>query len=211
MGWFTPYLECKKPFSKAKTARKMPCFYRRFTLIGKNIPMAVRFFRVILFCIPLLLIASERPIVAESAKLEQISRFSGKPLPRFESLRYSAVHGRQGPTLDHPILWRYERKGMPMLVIRETHGWRRVRDIDGDEVWVQARMLSEARTAIFISASTLHRKPDANSSAQAKIVAGVVAELETCDGNWCRVKIQRKSGWVERQDLWGTETATGSV
>ena len=43
----------------------------------------------------------------QSAETVKISRFSGKALPRFESLRYSAVHGRQGPTLDHEILWRY--------------------------------------------------------------------------------------------------------
>ena len=58
----------------------------------------------------------------QDAQTLKISRFSGKPLPRFESLRYSAVHGRRGPHLDHPILWRYEREGLPMLVVRETHG-----------------------------------------------------------------------------------------
>ncbi|MEM9377179.1 MAG: SH3 domain-containing protein, partial [Pseudomonadota bacterium] len=62
----------------------------------------------------------------EPAETIKISRFSGKPLPRFESLRYSAVHGRQGPNLDHPIVWRYERAGLPVLVVRETHGWRRI-------------------------------------------------------------------------------------
>ena len=49
----------------------------------------------------------------QSADTVKISRFSGKPLPRFESLRYSAVHGRQGPNLDHQILWRYELKRGP--------------------------------------------------------------------------------------------------
>ncbi len=90
----------------------------------------------------------------QSAETVKVSRFSGKPLPRFESLRYSAVHGRRGPDLDHPIVWRYEREGLPMLIVRETHGWRRVRDPDGDEVWMQARMLSEAPTAMVVKTST---------------------------------------------------------
>ncbi|MEO0982249.1 MAG: hypothetical protein AAFX03_06315 [Pseudomonadota bacterium] len=38
--------------------------------------------------------------LAASAEPPQtkISVFSGKPVPRFESLRYSAVHGRAGPS-----------------------------------------------------------------------------------------------------------------
>ena len=35
-----------------------------------------------------------------------------------------------------------------MLVVLETHGLRRVRDSDGDEVWMQARKLSGDRTAL---------------------------------------------------------------
>lgn len=149
---------------------------------------------------------------AEShAKPLEISRFSGKPLPRFESLRYSAVHGRQGPHLDHEILWRYERTGLPMLVVRETHGWRRVRDPDGDEVWVQARMLSEDRTVVTIAEVTLQRKPDADARARAKLKANVVATLDTCDAGWCKISVEKKSGWVPQASLWGVETASGKV
>lgn len=145
------------------------------------------------------------------AKAIEISRFSGKPLPRFESLRYSAVHGRQGPHLDHEILWRYERTGLPMLVIRETHGWRRVRDPDGDEVWVQARMLSEARTVVTISEVTLQRKPDVAARARAKLKANVVATLDNCEAGWCKITVAKKSGWVPEATLWGVETASGKV
>ena len=145
------------------------------------------------------------------AKTLEVSRFSGKPLPRFESLRYSAVHGRQGPHLDHEILWRYERTGLPMLVVRETHGWRRVRDPDGDEVWVQARMLSEARTVVTIDEVKLFRKPNADARARAKLKAGVVATLGKCESGWCEITVEKKSGWVPESALWGVETASGKV
>ena len=167
--------------------------------------------RSMLFCAPLFLAILGDPLMAQNAEVQQISRFSGKPLPRFESLRYSAVHGRKGPTLDHPIVWRYERTGLPMLVIRETHGWRRVRDVDGDEVWMQARMLSETRTAILLTEAVLHRKPSATSAAKAKLMEGLVAQLRQCQQGWCQIEIEHKTGWVKRDALWGTETATGSV
>ena len=147
----------------------------------------------------------------QSAETVKISRFSGKALPRFESLRYSAVHGRQGPNLDHPILWRYEREGLPMLVVRETHGWRRVRDPDGDEVWMQARMLSGQRTALLTQDTELKRKPEDEARSKAKLKQGVIAELMSCSAGWCEIKIDRQSGWVPKQILWGTETATGKL
>lgn len=147
----------------------------------------------------------------QTAETNKVSRFSGKPLPRFESLRYSAVHGRQGPDLEHQILWRYEREGLPMLVVRETHGWRRVRDPDGDEVWVQARMLSENRTGLVMRDVKLKRRPEESARAKAHVRAGVIAELQDCETGWCRVKIGRDTGWIQQSDLWGTEIGTGAL
>lgn len=155
-----------------------------------------------------LTVAEARQSAAETVK---ISRFSGKPLPRFESLRYSAVHGRQGPHLDHKILWRYEREGLPMLIVRETHGWRRVRDPDGDEVWMQARMLSETRTALITRDIELKREPMSEARSKAQIKSGVIAELSTCETGWCRVKIGRQTGWVPQSDLWGTQVETDNL
>ncbi|MEM6652663.1 MAG: SH3 domain-containing protein [Pseudomonadota bacterium] len=147
----------------------------------------------------------------EPAETIKISRFSGKPLPRFESLRYSAVHGRQGPNLDHPIVWRYERAGLPVLVVRETHGWRRIRDPDGDEVWMQARMLSESRTVMITRDSQLKRAPDAAARPKAHLKEGLVAELIACSDGWCEIEVDRRSGWLPKARLWGTEVDTAGL
>jgi len=165
-----------------------------------------------LFCLALLIGASATQVEArQAAGVVKISRFSGKPLPRFESLRYSAVHGRQGPNLDHEILWRYEREGLPMLVVRETHGWRRVRDPDGDEVWMQARMLTETRTALVTREAELKRGPSAEARSKAQLKTGVIAELVLCEQGWCEVQIGRDSGWLPQTVLWGTQVATGKL
>lgn len=147
----------------------------------------------------------------EEAPTVRVSQFSGEPVPRFASLRFSAVHGRQGPSLDHAILWRYEAEGMPVLVIRETHGWRRVRDKDGDEVWVQARMLSDTRTAMTIAETKLHRRADETSDARALLKPGVIVEIETCETGWCRVEVGKRKGWISEASLWGTRLGTDGV
>lgn len=147
----------------------------------------------------------------EEAPTVRVSQFSGEPVPRFASLRFSAVHGRQGPSLDHAILWRYEAEGMPVLVIRETHGWRRVRDKDGDEVWVQARMLSDTRTAMTTKETTLYRHADSESEGRALIKAGVILDIETCQSGWCNVKVGKRKGWIPETALWGTRLGTDGV
>lgn len=186
-------------------------FYGRFISIGKKAAMTALFARTFV-CLALLIGACSIAAEArQSAQAVKISRFSGKPLPRFESLRYSAVHGRQGPNLDHQILWRYEREGLPMLIVRETHGWRRVRDPDGDEVWMQARMLSDSRTALVTRDVDLKRRPGQDAASKARLKSGVIAELADCEDGWCKIKVDRQTGWLPQSDLWGTEVATGNL
>lgn len=186
-------------------------FYGRFISIGKKAGMTALFARFLL-CFVLLGGMTLGAVEArQTGKVVKISRFSGKPLPRFESLRYSAVHGRQGPNLDHQILWRYEREGLPMLIVRETHNWRRVRDPDGDEVWVQARMLSETRTALVTRDVELKRDPSADSRSKARLKSGVIAELSVCEAGWCKVKVGRETGWLTQSELWGSEVATHNL
>lgn len=141
----------------------------------------------------------------------KISQFSGKPVPRFESLRYSAVHGRRGPSMDHEIIWRYERQGMPVLVIKETRDWRQVRDADGDEVWMQARMLSDSRHVVLSAKAVLRKRPNELSRGIASIQQGVIARLDRCESGWCRVQTDGFKGWVEAGLLWGIETSTDGL
>jgi len=98
-----------------------------------------------------------------------------------------------------------------MLVVRETHGWRRVRDPDGDEVWMQARMLSTTRTALVTREVELKRRPSDDAASKARVKQGVIAELAGCEDGWCEIEIDRQSGWVLKSVLWGAELATGNL
>ncbi len=37
----------------------------------------------------------------------------------------------------------------------------------------------------------------------ANVEAGVIADLHSCDGRWCRVTVDQYSGYVEQKKLWG--------
>ncbi len=142
---------------------------------------------------------AEQPLV--------ISQFSGKPVPRFVSLRYAAANGRLGPSLDYPIVWRYERQGLPVLILKESQDWRRVRDPDGDEVWIHNRMLAPRKTVMVRAESLLRKSPEADSAAIAILQPGVVGTLDRCGQGWCRIEASDRQGWVVRTQLWGSDPA----
>lgn len=143
---------------------------------------------------------------AEGPQVTRISQFSGKAVPRFETLKYAAVNGRSGPSREQSVVWRYERKGLPLLIIKETRDWRRVRDPSGDEVWVHARMLEPGAAAMVQSATTIHESPNPTSVEVASLETGVLVELGECRVDWCSVKVQGFNGWVRRAALWGADT-----
>lgn len=132
---------------------------------------------------------------------------SGLPVPRFVSMKYGEVNGRQGPSIAHPILWQYRRKGMPLIVVAETEDWRKVRDNHGDESWVRRVALSGVSMAVTTQEVELRIRPreDANLSAVAD--ENVLLQLGECnEAQWCRVTSSSGyKGWVRRRHLWGAQ------
>ncbi|MFC7292283.1 SH3 domain-containing protein [Hirschia litorea] len=135
----------------------------------------------------------------------RISKFSSMPVPRYASLKYGEVNGRLGPSIDYPIKWQYQRSGLPVLVIRESGDWRKIRDPQGDEVWVHERMLGARRTGITSEMLVMFQKPDQETRPIAEVSMGVVADIAECEGDWCRIDIDGKRGWATRNSIWGVD------
>ena len=137
---------------------------------------------------------------------------SGLPIPRYVSLKSNPVNVRRGPARDHEIAFVYEKAGLPVEVFGEYDNWRRIRDADGDEGWVFHALLSGRRTVLVApwltrdgAAEPLELK--ATTSADARTVArlepGVLADVETCDGRWCRISGEGYDGWMAQDKLFG--------
>ncbi len=133
---------------------------------------------------------------------------SGYPVPRYVSLKYGNAIGRTGPSSQHPIAWRYKRRGLPMIVVAETEVWRKVRDVNGDESWMNRRLLDGKHMVLARTEIILRTKPRSDSSARAIAAKGALLILETCDANnWCKVQssTDHMSGYALRSLLWGAE------
>jgi SH3-like domain-containing protein len=132
---------------------------------------------------------------------------SGKPVPRYESLKYGEVNARLGPSLDHRVLWTYHRRGLPLQVIAESGVWRQVSDPDGDVSWINAAQLADQQTVFVAAAETLplRRSPNEEARPVAILGHGVVGALEECRGGWRKVRVDGHSGWAPMASLWGAE------
>lgn len=135
---------------------------------------------------------------------------SGLPLPRFVSLKSGRVNSRIGPGLNYAVDWMYMKPGLPMEIIQEYDNWRRVRDSDGSEGWINQSLLSGRRTGIVApwqkgkqTRITLMDEPGSNAGAVATLEPGVIGEIKTCNGEWCEMSFDGHTGWVSQSLIWG--------
>jgi SH3-like domain-containing protein len=126
------------------------------------------------------------------------------PLPRYVSLKASEGNVRRGPSLSHRIDWVFTRRNMPLEVTDEYGHWRRVRDRDGQGGWIHHSLLSGVRTVIVEEdMAALRLQPDGNAPVNARAEAGVIASLDQCQPDWCRIAASGFRGWVPKTVLWG--------
>lgn len=130
---------------------------------------------------------------------------SGLPIPRFVSLGHDTVNMRKGPSERYPVIWVYKRESLPLEVVAEYADWRKVREEDGTEGWIKANQLSDQRTALVTRGTrTLYSGPDSDAKPVWKVAKGVIARIKLCEEAWCQVDIEHKTGWILRDQIWGT-------
>ena len=147
---------------------------------------------------------------------------TGRPLPRFVSLKGRAVNMRVGPGRKFAIAWRFLRPGLPVEIIGEHANWLQIRDSDGAEGWVLHSLLVGRRTALvapwsaggddgiarLVSAGRAplldaYRGPSRDEPVTARLQAGLVVKLVRCDTRWCAVEAQGRKAWLPQSALWG--------
>lgn len=134
---------------------------------------------------------------------------SNLPVPRFVSLRTPGANGRHGPSVENRVDFIYQRVGLPLEVTAESGPWRRVRDPDGAQTWMHAQNLDIRRTAYVEHNVTLRQTGRDDARAVAYLAPGVVGALTGCQGDWRRIAVGGRVGWVSKSDLWGADACDG--
>ncbi len=151
-------------------------------------------------------------IMTSAAYAQAAKGASGLPLPRFVSLKSKSVNLRIGPSVDYAVAFRYMKPGVPVEIIQEYDNWRRIRDADGTEGWVNQALLSGDRTAVtapwmrgkgegvFVN---MRRDPQGTSPIVARMEPGVIVHVGECNGDWCHAETQGVEGWIAQSEIWG--------
>ena len=155
-----------------------------------------------------LLLAAIAPVSSAVAAGENAGNVTGLPVPRFVSLKSERVNVRGGPNKDQDVRWVYTRAGMPVEITAEFENWRRIRDWEGSEGWVYHSLLSGKRTAVVVPKQKeelvpLYEAADIESAVVAKLQAGVLINLKSCTGAWCRVAGKNFEGFIPQERLFG--------
>lgn len=158
----------------------------------------------------LLLLAAASADLSPARAADAVAKgtVTGLQVPRYVSLKSDRVNLREGPSKDHRTSWVFQRAGLPVEITAEFETWRRIRDSEGSEGWVLHSLLSGRRTALvspWVKSGTvpLYAKPNANADLAAQLQPGVLGQLKSCDGHWCRFAGQGFDGYVQQDRLWG--------
>ncbi len=131
-----------------------------------------------------------------------------KKTPYWASLNASEVMMRKGPGRNFPADWLYKRKGLPVKVVKAYKAqhaeWRRIQDPDGAEGWVQANLLTEARSGLVTGdVRPLRDKPAADAGIVWRAEPGVVGKISQCAKGWCLFDARGRAGYIEVAHLFG--------
>jgi SH3-like domain-containing protein len=145
---------------------------------------------------------------AQAAGEEAVGSSTKLRLPRYVSLRYDKTNVREGPSKTHRTTWIFQRAGLPVEITAEFDTWRRIRDSEGSEGWVLQSLLVGKRTALVApwkkgEIFNLMATPAETGALAAKLQAGVVGSVKTCDGTWCRFFGEGFDGFIAQASLWG--------
>jgi len=137
-------------------------------------------------------------------RADEADNTSHLPLPRFATLRSGEVNMRTGPGTRYPIQWVYTRRGLPVEVTAEYDIWRRVRDPEGAEGWVNKTELTGKRSMIVTgSTQELRDKADDTSDIAAHLEIGAIGQLASCAQDWCKIKFDGAKGYLHKSQFWG--------
>ena len=122
----------------------------------------------------------------------------------FLTLRNNTANLRQGPSFDYPIKIFYKKKYLPVLIQDRSDNFRKIKDHENNTGWLHISQLSKKKAAITSQENViLFKNPTLYSKPIAVIEKGRLCLIKKCKNEWCKIKVDRYSGWVKKKDLWG--------
>ena len=119
------------------------------------------------------------------------------------SLKKNKVNVRYGPSFDSPIKFIYKKINLPIKQIDKKENFRRVIDLKNNSGWIHISQLKKANSLITLKDKILFKKPSNFSKPIVKLNRGRLLIVQKFEGEWCKIKTGKYSGWIRYNDTWG--------
>ena len=128
-----------------------------------------------------------------------------KQPPYWASIASGQAMTHTGPGKNYPNVWLYQRRDLPVRVVKKYETWRLIQDPDGTQGWMLVTLLSDHRTAIVKPGKPRPVRTDPSDGAKVRYMAehGVVGRIGKCSTGWCRIEIGNRAGYIRTSDIWG--------
>ena len=122
----------------------------------------------------------------------------------FLTLRNDKVNLRQGPSFDHPVKIFYKKKFLPVLVQDSSENFRKIKDHENNTGWIHLSQLSKKKAALTNADQVvIFKKSTIFSTPLVVLEKGRLCLILKCNDEWCKIKTDKYSGWIKKQNLWG--------
>ena len=125
--------------------------------------------------------------------------------PYWASIASGHAMTRTGPGKNYPGVWLYERRDLPVRVLKRYENWRLIQDPDGAQGWMLVTLLSDRRTAVVKAGEQRPVRGAENNGSKVRYMAapGAVGHIDHCREGWCHVEFGKREGYIRTSDIWG--------
>jgi len=125
--------------------------------------------------------------------------------PYWASIASGQAMTRTGPGKNYPGIWLYQRRDLPVRVVKKYENWRLIQDPDGVQGWMLVTLLSDRRTAIVKKGEPrpVRIKPSEGEKVRYLAEQGTVGRIDHCKAGWCHVEFGKREGYIRTSDVWG--------
>ena len=121
----------------------------------------------------------------------------------FLSLKNNKVNVRYGPGFDYSIKYIYKKKFLPVKVIDKKEHFRRIIDHKKNSGWIHKSQLIKFNSLIVMEDKIIFSKNSKFSKPLFKLEKGRLVILKKCISNWCKIKSNNYTGWMQTKNSWG--------
>jgi uncharacterized protein YgiM (DUF1202 family) len=110
---------------------------------------------------------------------------------------------RSGPSLDHELLWQMERYH-PLLILEKKGEWYRFKDFEGDQGWVNAKLLDKTPTVIVkATRCNVRTGPGTTHDIAFSVDKGIPFKVLQTKGPWMEIQhSDGDNGWILNTLIW---------